>query len=123
MSVPEKLIQAVRQYRHNMDNSPDVHNPEMGFVNAFDYDETCKIVGLLEDKYNNLKSEFKSALDLQSIYLQGNVDKDHKIKELENQLILEGTTNSQRCDRCHLTNFFNGEEFKCWNCGLEHTGE
>ena len=46
-----------------------------------------------------------------------------KINELENQLMLEGTTNSQRCDRCHLANFFNGEEFKCWNCGLEHVDE
>lgn len=28
----------------------------------------------------------------------------------------------QRCNRCHLANFFDGDSFKCWNCGLEHGG-
>lgn len=43
-----------------------------------------------------------------------------KIKQLETQLNLDGTKHSQRCDRCHLANFFNGDEFKCWNCGFDH---
>lgn len=49
--------------------------------------------------------------------------KQQRIEQLEAQLNHDGTTNSQRCDRCHLANFFNGEEFKCWNCGLEHVDE
>ena len=61
--------------------------------------------------------------ELMSHVLLDIVEQQERIAELENQLMLEGTTNSQRCDRCHLANFFNGEEFKCWNCGLEHTGE
>lgn len=36
---------AIRQYRHNDDNSPDILNPEQGFVIAYDEKETKKVMG------------------------------------------------------------------------------
>lgn len=50
-SVPERiknrLICALRQFRHNSDNSPDVFNPKEGFVAAYDKDEIDKIIAEL----------------------------------------------------------------------------
>lgn len=49
--VPEgiktRLICALRQYRHNSDNSPDLFNPRDGFVCAYDKDEVDKIIAEL----------------------------------------------------------------------------
>jgi len=45
--TPEILWPALRQYRHNSDNSPSLIDPEQGFVCAFDYDETLKVVATL----------------------------------------------------------------------------
>jgi len=42
--TPKILWPALRQYRHNNDNSPSLTDPEQGFVAAFDYDEVIKIV-------------------------------------------------------------------------------
>ena len=47
--TPEILIIALRQYRHNTDNSSSIDRPKKGFVIAFDYDETCKIVKQFEN--------------------------------------------------------------------------
>ena len=48
MSTPEILWPALRQYRHNSDNSPSLLDPEEGFVAAFDYDNTLAIVATLQ---------------------------------------------------------------------------
>ena len=61
--TPEILWPALRQYRHNTDNSPDLFNPKDGFVCAFDYDETLKVVTALQsraealDAIDELRSE------------------------------------------------------------------
>lgn len=56
----QKLIGAMRQYRHNTDNSGSISNPEKGFVSAYDRDEIHDLVIGLERKlertlpFNNL---------------------------------------------------------------------
>ena len=42
--TPEILIPALRQYRHNTDNSVGLLSPEQGFVSGFDYELTCDVV-------------------------------------------------------------------------------
>ena len=48
IKTPELLWPALRQYRHNTDNSPNINHPENGFVTGFDYDETVVVVKRLE---------------------------------------------------------------------------
>ena len=47
LKTPEILWPALRQYRHNTDNPPDKFSYE-SYVNAFDHQETCKIVGVIQ---------------------------------------------------------------------------
>ena len=46
--VNTELTEALRQYRHNDDNSPEVLNPEKGFVFAYDKEEVERLVAFLE---------------------------------------------------------------------------
>lgn len=43
--IKNRLTGAVRQFRHNSDNSPDTHNPREGFVFGYDRGEVDKLVG------------------------------------------------------------------------------
>jgi uncharacterized coiled-coil protein SlyX len=45
-----KLISALRQFRHNNDNTGPIASPEQGFVFAYDRDETEGLVASLEKK-------------------------------------------------------------------------
>jgi len=45
-----KLISALRQFRHNNDNTGSITRPEQGFVFAYDRDETEGLVASLEKK-------------------------------------------------------------------------
>jgi hypothetical protein len=45
-----KLISALRQFRHNNDNTGSIARPEQGFVFAYDRDETEGLVASLEKK-------------------------------------------------------------------------
>lgn len=42
--VRNRLVSALRQYRHNNDNSPDMFNPEQGFTFGYDVVEVDKII-------------------------------------------------------------------------------
>lgn len=59
--TPEILWPALRQYRHNNDNSPSLSHPEGGFVAAFDYDETLKVVTAMQEEIAALKAELARA--------------------------------------------------------------
>lgn len=85
------------------------------------FQQTHDCISYLKSKINQLENTL--ALNAgNECSLNNEIEaRDAEIKELEAQLNLDGTTNSQRCGRCHLANFFNGKEFKCWYCGLEHT--
>lgn len=54
IKTPELLWPALRQYRHNTDNSPNINHPENGFVTGFDYDETVVVVKRLERQLADL---------------------------------------------------------------------
>ena len=43
--IKNRLTGAVRQFRHNSDNSPDTHNPREGFVFGYDRGEVDELVG------------------------------------------------------------------------------
>ena len=60
MSTPEILWPALRQYRHNTDNSPDYLNPALGFVNAFDYEEVVKVVTAMQEEIAALREHLTS---------------------------------------------------------------
>jgi len=45
-----KLISALRQFRHSNDNTGSITRPEQGFVFAYDRDETEGLVASLEKK-------------------------------------------------------------------------
>ena len=55
IKTPELLWPALRQYRHNTDNSPNINHPENGFVTGFDYDETVVVVKRLEQQLTELR--------------------------------------------------------------------
>ena len=55
IKTPELLWPALRQYRHNTDNSPNINHPENGFVTGFDYDETVVVVKRLEQQLAELR--------------------------------------------------------------------
>lgn len=55
IKTPELLWPALRQYRHNTDNSPNINHPENGFVTGFDYDETVVVVKRLEQQLAALR--------------------------------------------------------------------
>lgn len=57
MSTPEILWPALRQYRHNNDNSPSLSYPDAGFVSAFDYDETVKVVTAMQEEIADLEAD------------------------------------------------------------------
>jgi len=57
--TPEILWPAIRQYRHNTDNSPDLYHPKDGFACGFDYDETIAIVEKLQAENAALREECK----------------------------------------------------------------
>ena len=61
MSTPEILWPALRQYRHNSDNSPSLLDPEEGFVAAFDYDNTLAIVATLQSDLAAARAELERA--------------------------------------------------------------
>mgnify|MGYP006315846765 CR=1 FL=1 len=61
MSTPEILWPALRQYRHNSDNSPSLLDPEEGFVAAFDYDNTLAIVATLQSDLAAASAELARA--------------------------------------------------------------
>ena len=46
--MSNRLHNAIRQFRHNDDNSPDVFHPEKGFVVAYDKDIVDKYVDGME---------------------------------------------------------------------------
>ena len=75
-TTPEILWPALRQYRHNNDNSPSITNPKGGFVVGLDHDETCSIFeGVLTEN-----SELRDRIAL----LEDRIAfKDRFIKELE----------------------------------------
>ena len=86
MSItPEILWPALRQYRHNIDNSPDIYNPAQGFVAAFDHDLVVTLVRDYEARIKNLTA----ALAESSIMVMA---RDRRIKELEAAItdVLEG---------------------------------
>ena len=53
--TPEILWPALRQYRHNTDNSPSLVSPEHGFVCGFDYDEVITVVEALQAENKALR--------------------------------------------------------------------
>ena len=55
--TPEILWRALRQYRHNTDNSPSLESPEHGFVCGFDYDEVITVVEALQAENKALREE------------------------------------------------------------------
>lgn len=55
--TPEILWPAMRQYRHNTDNSPYYFKPKEGFVAAFDYDEVVKVVTGLQTRVAELEAD------------------------------------------------------------------
>lgn len=60
IKTPELLWPALRQYRHNTDNSPNINHPENGFVTGFDYDETVVVVKRLEQQLAELREAVRS---------------------------------------------------------------
>ena len=58
--TPERLIHALRQYRHNTDNSGSLTEPEKGFVIAFDYEETCAAFAELEAENKRLRETLEA---------------------------------------------------------------
>ena len=57
--IKNRLTGAVRQFRHNSDNSPDAHNPREGFVFGYDRGEVYELIG-------DLLSELEAARAQQS---------------------------------------------------------
>lgn len=60
-----KLISALRQFRHNNDNTGSITRPEQGFVFAYDRDETEGLVASLEKKLEQAEArcaELESAV-------------------------------------------------------------
>ena len=57
--IKNRLTGAVRQFRHNSDNSPDTHNPREGFVFGYDREEVDELIG-------DLLSELEAARAQQS---------------------------------------------------------
>ena len=55
IKTPELLWPALRQYRHNTDNSPNINHPENCFVTGFDYDETVVVIKRLEQQLAELR--------------------------------------------------------------------
>lgn len=58
--IKNRLTGAVRQFRHNSDNSPDTHNPREGFVFGYDREEVDELVG-------DLLGELEAARAQQSV--------------------------------------------------------
>lgn len=43
--IKNRLTCAARQFRHNSDNSPDIHKPREGFVFGYDREEVDELIG------------------------------------------------------------------------------
>ena len=83
IKTPELLWPALRQYRHNTDNSPNINHPENGFVTGFDYDETVVVVKRLEQQLAELRAEiagFPHVADLAAAMIT-TADENVKLKQ------------------------------------------
>lgn len=57
-----ELTKALRQYRHNDDNSPDRFSPEQGFVFAYDKAEVDRLVASLAAERDALAAHVDSVI-------------------------------------------------------------
>lgn len=55
MNSKERLWSAQRQYRHNNDNSPDLYNPDKGFVCAYDPEVVDQLVAELDKRIEQME--------------------------------------------------------------------
>jgi hypothetical protein len=62
--------QATRQFRHNDDNSPDVFNPEGGFVFAYDRDVIDKGLAELQAKLAAVEAQLDVKTKLSQDYFE-----------------------------------------------------
>ena len=54
--IDEELTSALRQFRHNIDNSKSFFNPKMGFVVAYDKAQIDHLIGGLKARIAELES-------------------------------------------------------------------
>ena len=54
--IDEELTSALRQFRHNIDNSRSFFSPEMGFVIAYDKAQIDHLIGGLKARIAELES-------------------------------------------------------------------
>lgn len=82
MKTPESLWPAIRQYRHNNDNSPSLFDPREGFVMAFAEEETIELVTMLEAENKLLCDAAQAVYDDRSLPdLDGSVTVETEIME------------------------------------------
>ena len=61
--IDEKLTSALRQFRHNTDNSKSFFSPEMGFVVAYDKARIDHLIDGLKVRIAELESEQSESID------------------------------------------------------------
>ena len=61
--IDEELTSALRQFRHNTDNSKSFFSPEMGFVVAYDKALIDHLIGSLKARIAELESEQSESID------------------------------------------------------------
>ena len=61
--IDEELTSALRQFRHNTDNSKSFFSPKMGFVVAYDKARIDHLIGGLKVRIAELESEQSEPID------------------------------------------------------------
>ena len=61
--IDEELTSALRQFRHNTDNSKSFFSPGMGFVVAYDKALIDHLIGGLKARIEELESEQSESID------------------------------------------------------------